>query len=237
MPSLNILKESGFVKLVTAGDGNIAHTRSSNVIYKARKKGFLTITLQHSWAIKKNTSPTSDYFLCWSDPIKDELNSTNQFIKEGTKIISTGSPKMIDSLIEIDTRSLAYRFGFKPDDFERIVLLATNLHWSQVSSKINIDVFDYLQKLCANYCSTMFIVKPHPSDKELESKLTSFSSRNLLYIDQNALNMIDWSINRLIKCCDGVITTFSTISADAESAGVPVAMLPHHNLENSMMSI
>ena len=168
MPSLNILKESGFVKLVTAGDGNIAHTRSSNVIYKARKKGFLTITLQHSWAIKKNTSPTSDYFLAGVTQLKTSSTPPINLLK-GTKIISTGSP---DSLIEIDTRSLAYRFGFKPDDFERIVL-ATNLHWSQVSSKINIDVFDYLQKLCANYCSTMFIVKPHPSDKELESKLTS----------------------------------------------------------------
>ena len=54
---------------------------------------------------------------------------------------------------------------------------------------------------------------------------------NLIYLDQYILNMIGWPMSRIIKGCDGVITTFSSIIADAECSKVPIAIFPYENIQ------
>ena len=138
---------------------------------------------------------------------------------------------MLDSLIEIDKRSLSFRFGFDNKKFNNVIMIATNLHWSHNSTNLKINVLDYIHKLCENYQSTMFLIKPHPFDKSFKKSLDFDRIDNLIYLDQYILNMVGWPLSRIIKGCDGVITTFSSIMADAECAKVPIAMFPHENIQ------
>jgi hypothetical protein len=212
--------------VVTATEGlvSMTHLLGSSLLLDARRHGARTLCLQHGMTSSRAFAPAAAVFGAWDEgseaAMRPLVGPSASF-----RVTCTGSPKFLDALLPTAGRTLESRFGAFVAEFERSVLIGLNLHWDVHTHSAD-ETYAWIERLCARNPSTLFLLRPHPDDATLFERPELMKRHNLVPVDELTLLSLDWSVARLLRAVDGVITTFSTLVIDAVAAERPVVMLP-----------
>lgn len=218
------LSKGSLAVTATEGPRSVSHLMGSLLMLEAGKRGAQTLCLQHGMSISRSFLTASANVGVWDASTEATLSNSNS---QNFHIARTGSPKFLDALLPAAQFSLKHRLG--RSNYERAILIALNLHW-KVHRFDTRDTYDWIQRICFNNPDTLFVLRPHPDDATSFENPQIFGIPNVLFVDEITLLSIDWSVSRLLRAVDGVITTYSTIAIDAAAAGKPVVFLPSEDL-------
>ncbi|KAB2777289.1 capsular polysaccharide export protein, LipB/KpsS family [Brucella anthropi] len=208
----------------TGGNHSITHQLNSVLMRNAREKGFRTVTLQHGMTVPTAFSPTTEFIGVWDEKAKDCITPTLA-VSSPQQVCVLGSPKLLDAMLPQSNDAIENRFGIWTQKFKKKYLIGLSLHWNVHQHK-NKDTYAWLKRITSKNPDCLFFIKPHPDDSSIYDFITSNPSQNILLVDDILLISMDWSLMRLLKAVDGLITTHSTLILDALAAQTPVACLP-----------
>lgn len=213
------------VLFISATEGPVSkrHLATIPFVEAANRAGHNTVCLQHGMILPDRMAFPSTHFLAWSDMYKAEAITrcsdgvTHYFYNAG--VIKNSSFYVVS---KYDFISL--RFGEHYLQYEKKVLVASNLHWRAAHLFTPIDFISWLKKEAVLNKNVLFIWRPHP--EEYSIYLVNELPENVLVIEQMITDIIDVSICQILKNVDACITTLSTIAFDAVRLGTPVAIFP-----------
>lgn len=211
---------------ITATDGfeSARHFRPAEFVLGARRKGLTTITLQHGLTIPKPMTTVAQTVLAWSPYSRGTiLPKLHPALPRNIAI--AGSPKFDD--IDASRRHvLAARFGSWVDQFDRRVLIGTNLHWDTAHRVGEDEFYAWLEREVIAHPNILICLRPHPDDQSLYRRPQFLTHANVLLLDDIVTNALDVSIARLLPSFDACYTTYSTLILDCLLAGTPVVVFP-----------
>jgi Capsule polysaccharide biosynthesis protein len=208
----------------TEGNRSVTHQLNSLVMMKAREAGYHTVSLQHGMTIASSLAPASELIGVWDKSAKDAfLAAITEPMGHSVEVL--GSPKSSDATFGQQSDAIENRFGNWTSHFKNKILIALNLHWS-VHQHGTTDTYSWIERLINNNPDCLFFLKPHPDDSSIYDFVSNKPYSNIILIDDILLISMDWSLMRLLKAIDGVITSQSTLILDALVAGTPIVRLP-----------
>jgi hypothetical protein len=216
--------ENATVMTATEGLQSVTHLMGSLLLLQARQRGASTICLQHGMTISRNLTPAAALLGAWDEDTAKAMRSLLPS-DTGCEVMCTGSPKFLDALLPQSPATLRNRLGDFVTSFERVVLIGLNLHWN-VHSHGPSETYQWIDRLTRENPETLFLIRPHPDDSTAYEASALFERSNIVMADEILLQCLDWPVARLLRACDGVITTYSTLVIDAAAAGKPVVLLP-----------
>lgn len=226
--------------LVSAAESNVyfGHALSAQLVNAAKLNGIETLLLQHGIWTLINKYPIrfeSDKVLYWSDEQKNFMDQPlpcfsvlKQKIGSLRKghVETIGAPRFFDAKLPCSKNILSNRLGIPKKQYDKIVMLATNLHWDMHAISRD-EICEKFRSIIEQNKNIFFIVKPHPSESSADYSGLTFS--NCLVIDDIDLAIIDLTISRIIAGVDAIISSLSTILLDGAVAGKKVIQYDTHN--------
>jgi hypothetical protein len=211
---------------VTATEGLLypSHIMGSWIMLEARRRGLMTVCLQHGMNLPRTLCPASRVMAAWDTGSYQELRNLlcgRAFIQASC----TGSPKFLDALLPSSGAQAQARLGVSETAFDTVLLVGLGLHWYIHQNSTDATV-SWLQRLSDRNPRVLFIVRPHPDDSSMYGNFDVLQRHNILLADELLLLSLDLAASRLLHAVDGVITTYSTLMIDAVAAGKPVVLLP-----------
>lgn len=216
--------------LISAAESTAAvnHALSSQIVEAAKLNGVRTILLQHGIWIQamrdRQISFSSDYVLSWGREHETFFKRAGHLVAGVTtkignvssEFIAAGSPKFYDSLISPNVDVLRWRLGIEQQKFSKIVLVGTNLKWSAHKVPVS-EVTSGIRTIIEKNEDILFLVKPHPSERNYEYEDLKFA--NSIVLDDITLGCIDLSISRLLGGVSTVVSSLSTLILDGAVSG------------------
>ncbi len=223
---------------VTAIDSTAtrSHLINSAFLAIARERRIPTFQLQHGiWPhaeFPKSHTVLADYLLTWSPDFEkpfelDSQSTDTQGHSFSTRhlVYQVGCPRF-DGYRDGRTATVAELFGDWTSRFQRSVLVATNLHWP-LHAKGN-QVLPQLAATAREMPETLFVCKLHPVH-DFDPLAFEQMPENVLVVDEFVSLYADLSTPRLVKACDAVVCTLSTVALEAALAKKPLLLLDTEN--------
>lgn len=221
--------------LFSAAESNVycGHILSSQIVNAAKLHGIDTYLLQHGiWTLvgKYPIRFESNKVLCWCDEQKNFMErphpqDPSKTLKVGMfrdgHVEIMGAPRFFDSRLPCLKTMLTYRLGIPQNQYDKTVLLATNLHWD-MHSFTREQVSEKFRTLILQNPNVFFIIKLHPAESLYD--YANLKYKNCLIVDDVTLATIDLTVGRLIAGVDAVISSLSTILLDAAIAGKKIIL-------------
>lgn len=217
--------------LVSASEStaNSDHALNAAFIIHARHHQLPTFQLQHGIVPRRDFPQPivwfAEHYLAWGTNVP----ARRAFVRpwQTMRYTVTGCPKF-DAYAEVASTPVraAELFGAWAAPFDRTVLVATNLHWSQHRS--DHGIWPAIRDLVDRSPRDLFILKLHPVE-EPPPELAAFRRPNLLVLDEIETLRLGLDSARLVLASDAVICTLSTIALEAALAARPFLILDTGN--------
>lgn len=232
---LTHISSASVLMTATEGQENIVHQANSLLVLEARKRGAQTLTFQHGMVIPKTNAYASEVICTWD---AGSFTQMQQALSEDNlnKTALLGSVKFLDALLPSDEGAFEFRFGAWTSKFASRVLIALGLHWDSMNAAGESGVISWLRQVIERHPDTLFVIKPHCDDSVIYSHLDIIYSENVILADDLLLISLDWPLSRLLRHCDLLVTTYSTLLLDAAAAGVPCALFPQPDGAEHLLS-
>ncbi|MEZ5538742.1 MAG: hypothetical protein R3E63_02035 [Pseudomonadales bacterium] len=204
------------------------HKLGKDQTLKAIEKRKITATYQHGIDnIGLNYSDVenpiqdvtfySDIVWIWGDKEKlhKDINSKNL-----NKVVSVGCIKAIEAF---DSPALP-----NAEHYEKVIGVFENLHWLRYSEEYRDTFLKYVYAAAKEFTNMLFVIKPHHTGRWLTGKLKKsikLESDNILILDPKDSTWEKFTAPAIIKSCDKVLSTPSTVVLDACLQGKPVAVM------------
>lgn len=224
--------------LVTAIDSTVttSHLINSAFVVAARQKGILTFQIQHGiWPhaeFHNQLTVLSDFILTWSPDLErsfvldTEPHSSDATVSAPRHtIVNSGCPRF-DTYQDTDCASISELLGDWTNEYDHTILLATNLHWPLHT--LGSEVLPQLSTTARKFPNILFLCKLHPAHDYDDNAFRDMPS-NVVVIDEFTSLYGELTTPRLVKACDAVICTLSTVALEAALANKPLAVLETGN--------
>jgi len=228
------------IVLVTGADSSAydSHMWNSAMVVSAREHGWRTVQLQHGvWPyadLRRPMTMLADVMLTWSGEFEREMDALVTWpdgttaprgSREGMRYVATGNP-LFDRYAAAFNPSLEELLGDWVSGFERRILVATNLHWTQHADGARVD--PALLELATRMPETLFIAKLHPVH-DVDEAFMRACPPNVHVLDEFACLFADLDSARLVAATDGVVATQSTVALEAALARKPFVVMETGN--------
>jgi hypothetical protein len=225
--------------LVCASESSvwIGHVLNSAILVDARHHGVTCFQLQHGiWPHASFSEPVvfqADHVLSWSKEFEAGFNAefrdpvTGEQIRKGvmaSSFIITGCPRF-DGYASDVSLNLADLLGDWVSEYRASVLMATNLHWDQHRNAENL--LARLIQVAEEMPDVLFVCRPHPVHDVDWGSFTL--PDNVVVVDVFVSLFSDVDTTHLVKACDAVVCTLSTVALEAALAQRPFAVIDTSN--------
>ncbi|NTG48908.1 methyltransferase domain-containing protein [Agrobacterium rhizogenes] len=212
--------------LLSAAESTVAfnHALSLQLVEAAKMHGIPCILLQHGiWsepAPDRQIYFASETIWSWGGEQQQFLNRTGHSVAgttttygntERNTFFPIGSPKFCDSLIDPNPEVVRWRLGIDVSRFEKIALIGTNLKWGAHQTD-KATVISKLKKAVDSNRDTLFLIKPHPSERYTD--YSDLRADNTFLMDDILLGCMDLSMPRLLAGVSTVVSSLSTLLLD-----------------------
>jgi hypothetical protein len=230
----------GLGALLTAAEStaNSDHLLNATFVIAARTRGIDTFQLQHGIVpLKDYARPAicfARHYLAWGADVRRVLAISDAERAERRRVFHavdrmgyavTGCPKF-DAYARSTPVRATELFGRWVTRFERMVLVATNLHWPQ--HQTGEDVWSTVRDIVAQRPNDLFVLKLHPAE-EAPADLAAGLPENLVVIDEFSALDAGLDSTRLVLASEAIVCTLSTIALEAALAERPFLVLDTGN--------
>jgi len=218
--------------LIASSDStaSASHLFCSAFVLEARAQGVATFQIQHGiWPRASFPHPIRFYaatILSWSDEYRDGFPRAAADIgpSQGAFVV-TGCAKF-DDYAGPSRLDLADLLGEWVEPYSKRVRVATNLHWPlhHLGSEVMPRLYDTARAMP----DTLFVCKLHPVH-DLDDAAIGDRPKNLLLLDEFACLFAGLTTSQLVRACDAVVCTRSTVALEAALANRPLVVLETQN--------
>lgn len=215
-----------------------SHLWTGAVVLAARSRGMATLQLQHGiWPyadLERPMTSLSDEVLSWSGEFERACHEHVTWpdgtvgpraVLDGVRFSAVGCP-LFDAYGDSTPSRLEDVLGEWVSTYRRRVLVATNLHWTQ--HRAGASVTPAVLELAARSADTLFVIKPHPVHDPDPGLLESCPA-NVVVLDEYCCLFMGIDSTHLVRCCDAVVATQSTVVLEAALAGKPFVVVDTGN--------
>ncbi|HEX8049194.1 class I SAM-dependent methyltransferase [Rhizobium sp.] len=204
------------------------HALSLQLVEAAKMHGIPCILLQHGIWIEPGPDRQiyfgSETVLSWGGEQQQFLNRGGHVVAGTTttygdikrnSFFPIGSSKFCDSLIDPNPEIIQWRLGTDVSRFEKVALIGTNLKWGAHQTN-KATITSGLRKAVDRNRDTLFLIKPHPSERYTD--YAELHADNTLLLDDILLGCLDLSVSRLLAGVSTVVSSLSTLLLDGAVA-------------------
>lgn len=216
----------------TASD---CHLQNLAFVAQARLHGFFTALLQHGIWIEDFPLPItflSRVVLSWAREHEECFRkpaaalatggTMTRGLADASEFVVTGCPKF-DAYFQSSPLSFSRLLGKWTETFQTVVLVTTNLGWVRSRTPAK-QFYHRMIELAGRKSEVLFVVKMHPGEDQDAAILEGLPA-NIVVLSDPVCFAAGLRTSDLVRACDAVISTLSTVALEAALADKPFFLI------------